>query len=57
MLGLPMLEGTNPASCFPSSAIGCDAACYTHIWSQVLNKTFFFSLFYRFSINLINKNM
>lgn len=35
MLGLPMLEGTNPASCFPSSAIGYEAACYSRVWSEV----------------------
>lgn len=35
MLGLPMLEGTNPASCFPCSAIGYEAACYSRIWSEV----------------------
>ena len=35
MLGLPALEGTNPASCFPSSVIGYEAACYSRIWSEV----------------------
>ena len=35
MLGLPVLEGTNPASCYPRSAIGYEAACYSHIWSEV----------------------
>lgn len=35
MLGLPMLEGTNPASCFPCSAIGYEAACYSRVWSEV----------------------
>jgi len=35
MLGLPLLEGTNPASCFPRSAIGFEAACYSRIWSEV----------------------
>lgn len=35
MLGLPVLEGTNPASCFPRSAIGYEAACYSRIWSEV----------------------
>ncbi|KAG8365960.1 hypothetical protein BUALT_Bualt17G0026300 [Buddleja alternifolia] len=34
MLGLPMLEGTNPASCFPRTAIGYDATCYSRIWSE-----------------------
>lgn len=35
MLGLPVLEGTNPASCFPRSAIGFESACYSRIWSEV----------------------
>lgn len=35
MLGLPMLEGTNPASCFPRTAIGYEATCYSRIWSEV----------------------
>ncbi|CAK9155833.1 unnamed protein product [Ilex paraguariensis] len=35
MLGLPMLEGSNPASCFLRSAIGYEAACYSRIWSEV----------------------
>lgn len=30
-----MLEGTNPASRFPCSAIGYEAACYSRIWSEV----------------------
>lgn len=36
MLGLPMLKGTNPASCFPKIAIGYEASCYSSLWSQVL---------------------
>lgn len=40
MLGLPMLEGTNPASRFPCSAVGYDATCYSYIWSEVRTKTF-----------------
>lgn len=35
MLGLPMLEGTSPATCFARSAIGYEAACYSRIWSEV----------------------
>lgn len=35
MLGLPVIEGTNPASCFPFSVIGYEAACYSRIWSEV----------------------
>nr|KAJ0190329.1 hypothetical protein LSAT_V11C800449320 [Lactuca sativa] len=53
MLGLPMLEGTNPASCFPSSAIGCDAACYTHIWSQVFADDIYAS---KFRDDIFNQN-
>ncbi|KAI3516067.1 hypothetical protein L1887_14976 [Cichorium endivia] len=53
MLGLPMLEGTNPASCFPSSAIGCDASCYSHIWSQVFAADIYAS---KFSDNIFNQN-
>ncbi|KAJ9554523.1 hypothetical protein OSB04_018568 [Centaurea solstitialis] len=45
MLGLPMLEGTSPASCSPSSAIGCEAACYSHIWSQVFAADIYASKF------------
>lgn len=30
-----MLEGVNPASRFPCSVSGYEAACYSHIWSQV----------------------
>ncbi|KAF5442942.1 hypothetical protein F2P56_035547 [Juglans regia] len=36
MLGLPVLEGTNPASCFPRSVIGYEAACYSRIWSELI---------------------
>lgn len=35
MLGLPMLEGINPASCMPRFAIGYEATCYTNLWSEV----------------------
>ncbi|XP_028772246.1 probable thimet oligopeptidase [Neltuma alba] len=45
MLGLPMLEGINPASCFPSSVIGYEAACYSRIWSQVFAADIFASKF------------
>ncbi|XP_028772222.1 probable thimet oligopeptidase [Neltuma alba] len=45
MLGLPMLEGTNPASCFPSSVIGYEAACYSRIWSQAFAADIFASKF------------
>ncbi|CAN0896377.1 Probable thimet oligopeptidase, partial [Linum grandiflorum] len=45
MLGLPMLEGTNPASCFPRSAIGHEAACYSRIWSEVFAADIFATKF------------
>ncbi|KAJ1375756.1 Peptidase M3A/M3B catalytic domain [Sesbania bispinosa] len=45
MLGLQVLEGTNPASCFPSSVIGYEAACYSRIWSQVFAADIFASKF------------
>ncbi|KAK9277753.1 hypothetical protein L1049_007300 [Liquidambar formosana] len=45
MLGLPMLEGTNPASCFPRSVIGYEAACYSRIWSEVFAADIFASKF------------
>ncbi|KAI8022779.1 putative thimet oligopeptidase [Camellia lanceoleosa] len=45
MLGLPMLEGTNPASCFPRTAIGYEAACYSRIWSEVFAADIFASKF------------
>ncbi|KAL6969325.1 thimet oligopeptidase [Sarracenia purpurea var. burkii] len=45
MLGLPMLEGTNPASCFPQCAIGYEAACYSRIWSEVFAADIFASKF------------
>ncbi|CAI0425739.1 unnamed protein product [Linum tenue] len=51
MLGLPMLEGTNPASCFPRSAIGYEAACYSRIWSEVFAADIFAS---KFRGNLLN---
>ncbi|PWA69772.1 zincin-like metalloprotease [Artemisia annua] len=52
MLGLPMLEGTNPASSFPSSAIGSEAACYSHIWSQVFAADVYAS---KFRDNIFNQ--
>ncbi|XP_027153331.1 probable thimet oligopeptidase [Coffea eugenioides] len=52
MLGLPMLEGTNPASCFPGSAIGYEATCYRRIWSEVFAADIFAS---KFSDDLFNQ--
>ncbi|KAG6650737.1 probable thimet oligopeptidase [Carya illinoinensis] len=45
MLGLPVLEGTNAASCFPRSVIGYEAACYSRIWSEVFAADIFASKF------------
>ncbi|PNY07048.1 neurolysin [Trifolium pratense] len=45
MLGLPVLEGTNPASCFPFSVVGYEAACYSRIWSEVFAADIFASIF------------
>ncbi|KAK4763660.1 hypothetical protein SAY87_013098 [Trapa incisa] len=45
MLGLPMLEGTSPATCFPRSAICYEAACYSRIWSEVFAADIFASKF------------
>ncbi|XP_052311993.1 probable thimet oligopeptidase isoform X2 [Populus trichocarpa] len=54
MLGLPMLEGTNPASCFPRSAIGFEAACYSRIWSEVFATDVFAS---KFCDDLVNHHV
>ncbi|KAK4597735.1 hypothetical protein RGQ29_015308 [Quercus rubra] len=51
MLGLPVLEGTNPASCYPRSAIGYEAACYSHIWSEVFASDVFASKFHGDPLN------
>ncbi|KAI3981805.1 hypothetical protein MKX01_027790 [Papaver californicum] len=45
MLGLPILEGTNPASCFPRLAIGYEATCYSRIWSEVFAADIFATKF------------
>ncbi|KAK1318377.1 hypothetical protein QJS10_CPB04g01724 [Acorus calamus] len=45
MLGLPLLEGTNPATCFPRLAIGYEAASYSCIWSEVFAADVFASKF------------
>ncbi|KAL0807092.1 hypothetical protein Bca101_099584 [Brassica carinata] len=34
MLGLPVVEGTNPASCFTRAVIGSEATCYSRLWSE-----------------------
>ncbi|KAL6547503.1 hypothetical protein OROMI_023224 [Orobanche minor] len=53
MLGLPILEGTNPASCFPQTAIGCEATCYSRIWSEVFATDIFAT---KFRDNIFNQN-
>ncbi|GAU16623.1 hypothetical protein TSUD_233760 [Trifolium subterraneum] len=42
---LPVLEGTNPASCFPFSVVGYEAACYSRIWSEVFAADIFATIF------------
>ncbi|KAL8535208.1 hypothetical protein ACS0TY_011004 [Phlomoides rotata] len=54
LLGLPMLEGTNPASCFPRTAIGYEAMCYSRIWSEVF-ATDIFAM--KFRDDLFNQNV
>ncbi|KAL4301865.1 hypothetical protein GQ457_10G026390 [Hibiscus cannabinus] len=54
MLGLPMLEGTNPASCFPRCAIGYEASCYSRIWSEVFAADIFTT---KFRDDLLNRNV
>ncbi|KAL2253718.1 UNVERIFIED_CONTAM: putative thimet oligopeptidase [Sesamum indicum] len=53
MLGLPMLEGTNPASCFPRTAIGYEATCYSRIWSEVFAADIFAM---KFRDDIFNQN-
>ncbi|KAJ0256183.1 thimet oligopeptidase [Hirschfeldia incana] len=45
MLGLPVVEGTNPASCFPRAVIGSEATCYSRLWSEVFAADIFASHF------------
>ncbi|KAL9271473.1 putative thimet oligopeptidase, partial [Drosera capensis] len=52
MLGLPILDGMNPASCFPHSAIGYQATCYGRLWSKVFAADVFAS---KFHDGLLNK--
>ncbi|XP_073299843.1 probable thimet oligopeptidase [Primulina huaijiensis] len=53
MLGLPMLEGTNPASCFPRAVIGYEATCYSRIWSEVFAADIFAT---KFRDDIFNQN-
>ncbi|CAI9768757.1 unnamed protein product [Fraxinus pennsylvanica] len=53
MLGLPILEGTNPASCFPRTAIGYQATCYSRIWSEVFAADIFST---KFSHDIFNQH-
>ncbi|XP_015087293.1 probable thimet oligopeptidase isoform X1 [Solanum pennellii] len=52
MVGLPLLRGINPASCFPRTAIGYEATCYSHIWSEVFAADIFASKFHDDIFNL-----
>ncbi|XP_078433640.1 zincin-like metalloproteases family protein isoform X2 [Wolffia australiana] len=45
LLGIPLLEGTNPAACFPRFAIGYEATCYSHLWSEVVAADIYASKF------------
>ncbi|KAH7659937.1 Thimet oligopeptidase protein [Dioscorea alata] len=45
MLGIPLLDGTNPASCFPRFTIGYEATCYSYLWSEVFAADIFVSKF------------
>ncbi|CAH2065963.1 unnamed protein product [Thlaspi arvense] len=45
MLGLPVVEGTNPASCFPRAVIGSEATCYSRLWSEVFAADIYASKF------------
>ncbi|URE25230.1 Peptidase family M3 [Musa troglodytarum] len=52
MLGIPLLEGTNPASCFPQIVIGSEAVCYSYIWSEVVAADIFAA---KFQEDLLNQ--
>lgn len=52
MVGIPLLRGINPASCFPRTAIGYEATCYSHIWSEVFAADIFASKFHDDIFNL-----
>eukprot|EP00268_Persea_americana_P024449 TRINITY_DN2385_c0_g1_i1.p1 TRINITY_DN2385_c0_g1~~TRINITY_DN2385_c0_g1_i1.p1 ORF type:complete len:138 (-),score=22.20 TRINITY_DN2385_c0_g1_i1:72-485(-) len=45
MLGIPLLEGSNPASCFPRLVVGYEATCYSHMWSEAFAADIFSSKF------------
>ncbi|CAN8238677.1 unnamed protein product [Cochlearia groenlandica] len=45
MLGLPVVEGTNPASCFPRAVIGSEATCYSRLWGEVFAADIYASKF------------
>ncbi|KAL6840354.1 hypothetical protein ACP4OV_030164 [Aristida adscensionis] len=53
MLGIPLLEGTSPASCFPRIVVGYDAVCYSYIWSEVFATDLFVS---KFKDDLLNQH-
>ncbi|KAJ3678377.1 hypothetical protein LUZ60_002180 [Juncus effusus] len=45
MMGIPLLEGTNPLSSFARIAVGYEAVCYNYIWNQVLAADIFATKF------------
>ncbi|KAH0469773.1 hypothetical protein IEQ34_001331 [Dendrobium chrysotoxum] len=53
MLGIPLLDGTNPASFLPRSAIGYDATCYSQLWSEVFAADIFVT---KFQDDLLNQH-
>uniref|UniRef100_A0A453G3M2 Peptidase M3A/M3B catalytic domain-containing protein n=1 Tax=Aegilops tauschii subsp. strangulata TaxID=200361 RepID=A0A453G3M2_AEGTS len=53
ILGIPLLEGTSPASCFPRIAVGYDAVCYSYIWSEVFAADLFAT---KFKDDLLNQH-
>uniref|UniRef100_A0A0D3CYQ9 Peptidase M3A/M3B catalytic domain-containing protein n=1 Tax=Brassica oleracea var. oleracea TaxID=109376 RepID=A0A0D3CYQ9_BRAOL len=54
MLGLPVVEGTNPASCFTRAVIDSEATCYSRLWSEVYAADIFASQFGDGHPNLYN---
>ncbi|PKU72853.1 thimet oligopeptidase [Dendrobium catenatum] len=53
MLGIPLLDGTNPASFLPRSAICYDATCYSQLWSEVFAADIFVT---KFQDDLLNQH-
>ncbi|KAI0528948.1 hypothetical protein KFK09_001492 [Dendrobium nobile] len=53
MLGIPLLDGTNPASFLSRSAICYDATCYSQLWSEVFAADIFVT---KFQDDLLNQH-